>query len=343
VSDASYLHLGLYSKSAFPDFLNSVLYLSGGKADDLSELRIPDILGRIFLHAQMVTLSANERYVSDFKNTGESMGLAQAFLYAGAQTVVSTLWAVPDIVYFFFMEKFYHGLSQGLRPAMALQEAQHEMRKMTVGEIRQRVLQQQKLLPEAQGKWLKELGVYLEGKKNTLSKEERPEIFATLLCFRELIAAGMEDFKLELKDFIRPEGKREITEENLFSRADNYPFDHPFYWGGFFCMGAGLTKSVRQPWEEAEEGSTSVYIDELALSEATEDIQEALSVLTEEGIKAYETVTSVSQGKNIVSKGIALTAAKKYGAFCRVKVERQDALIAIRKFVSLANQPPLTM
>ena len=45
----------------------------------------------------------------------------------------------PDIAIFFVNEKFYHGLGQGLSPAMALQEAPNSLRKMTLNDILQRI------------------------------------------------------------------------------------------------------------------------------------------------------------------------------------------------------------
>ena len=63
------------------------------------------------------------------------------------------MWPVPDIVCFLLMEKFYHSIAQGLKPSMALQEAQNEIRKMTVDEIKNRLIQQKKLIQESKSEW----------------------------------------------------------------------------------------------------------------------------------------------------------------------------------------------
>jgi CHAT domain-containing protein len=56
------------------------------------------------------------------------IGLTQGFIYAGAQRVVASLWEVNDITTAELMKRFYNRiLSDGMRPAQALQKAQLEM------------------------------------------------------------------------------------------------------------------------------------------------------------------------------------------------------------------------
>ena len=52
------------------------------------------------------------------------VGLVQAFLFAGAENVVATLWPVQDVATARFMERFYEGLARGQGEADALAEAQ---------------------------------------------------------------------------------------------------------------------------------------------------------------------------------------------------------------------------
>ncbi|CAB4001976.1 Hypothetical predicted protein [Paramuricea clavata] len=40
------------------------------------------------------------------------LGLARAFLMAGAKSVVTALWAIPDSATMMFMEKFYRNLRE---------------------------------------------------------------------------------------------------------------------------------------------------------------------------------------------------------------------------------------
>jgi CHAT domain-containing protein len=60
---------------------------------------------------------------------GEGLvGLARAFMYAGAPRVVASLWQVSDLATAELMKKFYRGmLHDRLPPAAALRAAQLEM------------------------------------------------------------------------------------------------------------------------------------------------------------------------------------------------------------------------
>ncbi|HKQ74382.1 MAG TPA: tetratricopeptide repeat protein [Blastocatellia bacterium] len=82
------------------------------------------------LPADVVTLSACETGLGkDIKGEG-LVGLARGFMYAGAPRVVVSLWSVSDIATAELMVKFYRKmLSEGQRPAAALQAAQIEMLK----------------------------------------------------------------------------------------------------------------------------------------------------------------------------------------------------------------------
>ena len=55
-------------------------------------------------------------------------GLTQAFMYSGAQRVVSSLWPVDEFSTRLLMTQFYEGmLLRGLKPAAALRAAQRSM------------------------------------------------------------------------------------------------------------------------------------------------------------------------------------------------------------------------
>jgi CHAT domain-containing protein/tetratricopeptide (TPR) repeat protein len=90
-------------------------------------LRLHDVYN-LRLGADLVVLSACQTALGkEIKGEG-LVGLARAFMYAGAPRVVASLWEVSDLATARFMKLFYHGvLQQGLRPAAALQAAQLEM------------------------------------------------------------------------------------------------------------------------------------------------------------------------------------------------------------------------
>jgi CHAT domain-containing protein len=62
------------------------------------------------------------------------LGLTRAFQYAGARSVLASLWAVPDRTTVELMGTFYEGLRRGLAKDEALRQAQRAaIRKGGVG------------------------------------------------------------------------------------------------------------------------------------------------------------------------------------------------------------------
>lgn len=63
------------------------------------------------------------------------VGLASAFLKAGASAVLSTLWTVESVSNAWLMVYFYEQLQAGASPAVALQRAQAWLRALTYAEL----------------------------------------------------------------------------------------------------------------------------------------------------------------------------------------------------------------
>ncbi len=78
------------------------------------------------LRAGLITLSACESGRGRVSGGDEVVGLARSFLYAGAASLLVSLWMVHDEAMTFLMEKFYRALAGGLSRARALQYAQRE-------------------------------------------------------------------------------------------------------------------------------------------------------------------------------------------------------------------------
>jgi CHAT domain-containing protein len=113
-----------------PDLSGMVLslYDAKGRPQD-GFLSAWDVLD-LELSAEMVVLSGC-RTASGREVPGEGpVGLAQAFMHAGARRVVSTLWNVDDLATATLMQRFYERLldPQPLAPAAALQAAQLDLR-----------------------------------------------------------------------------------------------------------------------------------------------------------------------------------------------------------------------
>jgi CHAT domain-containing protein/tetratricopeptide (TPR) repeat protein len=92
-------------------------------------LRLPDVYS-LTLNAELVTLSACETALGEEINGEGLVGLSHAFLQAGAQRVLATLWRVDDDATAELMGRFYRAiLKDGLPPADALRQAQQAVRR----------------------------------------------------------------------------------------------------------------------------------------------------------------------------------------------------------------------
>jgi CHAT domain-containing protein/tetratricopeptide (TPR) repeat protein len=81
------------------------------------------------LNASLVTLSACETGMSQLKG-GDLFGLARGCLYAGAPSLVVSLWQVDDASTASLMSEFYRQLGAGERVASALRAAQLALRRV---------------------------------------------------------------------------------------------------------------------------------------------------------------------------------------------------------------------
>lgn len=86
-------------------------------------------LYQLKLEAELVTLSGCGTGLSVVASGDELMGLARGLLYAGAQSLLLSLWNVHDGSTSDFMSKFYKHLQSGKAKARALQSTMQEIRK----------------------------------------------------------------------------------------------------------------------------------------------------------------------------------------------------------------------
>jgi CHAT domain-containing protein len=87
---------------------------------------------------RLVVMSACETAQIKPTLADEYMGLSSSFLFAGAHNVLATLWRVDDNASRLLIEAFYQGLNEGLSPVNALQQAQHQLRNLSIEAIKAR-------------------------------------------------------------------------------------------------------------------------------------------------------------------------------------------------------------
>ena len=80
------------------------------------------------LNADLVGLSACQTGLG-IQSAGEGVvGLSRAFMYAGTDTVLVSLWSVADESTYKLMVKFFEGLNQGKEKLTALKDAKSYLR-----------------------------------------------------------------------------------------------------------------------------------------------------------------------------------------------------------------------
>ena len=84
---------------------------------------------RLKLNADLVTLSACRTGLGQLLRGEGMIGLTRSFLYAGAESVVVSLWNVNDIATASLMKAFYKNLQRGLAKDDALRQAKLELLK----------------------------------------------------------------------------------------------------------------------------------------------------------------------------------------------------------------------
>ena len=119
------LHFATHGKFNADTPLASGLYLAKEGRDD-GVLTVDDLYS-MRLDADLVTLSACETALGQVANGDDVIGLTRGFLYAGARSIVASLWEVDDAATKQLMLSFYRNLKYGDKRE-ALRLAQIETR-----------------------------------------------------------------------------------------------------------------------------------------------------------------------------------------------------------------------
>jgi CHAT domain-containing protein len=115
---------GLISEQQ-PQYSGLVLTLDDDPAED-GLLQVYEIFN-LRLNADLVVLSACRTGLGKEVKGEGVIGLTRAFMYAGARSVVVSLWRVADRPTADFMARFYRRLDQDRNKAEALRQAKLEM------------------------------------------------------------------------------------------------------------------------------------------------------------------------------------------------------------------------
>ena len=125
-SQYSFIHLAAHGTFDMDKPLNSALLLARDKDND-GILRVGDLYN-LSLNADLVTLSACETALGKVSTGDDVVGFTRSFLYAGARSLISSLWQVDDQATRDLMVNFYTNLSK-MSKDEALRQAQLKVKK----------------------------------------------------------------------------------------------------------------------------------------------------------------------------------------------------------------------
>lgn len=112
--------------------LSSLIFTEDGDSLENSLLQAYEI-SNLKLNADLVVLSACETGFGAFEKGNGIASLARSFMYAGASSMVVTLWSVNDHVTAKIMKDFYSNLSDGMNKSEALQQAKLNFKETASG------------------------------------------------------------------------------------------------------------------------------------------------------------------------------------------------------------------
>lgn len=104
-----------------------VLSIFGKNENEDGFLKMSEILN-MNINADLITLSSCNSGIVDYKDFNEGLsGLARSFFFAGAKSLLVTLWSIDDDATILFMKNFYSNLAKGMTVGNALNLAREKM------------------------------------------------------------------------------------------------------------------------------------------------------------------------------------------------------------------------
>lgn len=122
-ADYAVIHLAMHGILDYKQpILSSLVFTEDGDSLENSFLQAYEI-SNLKLNADLVVLSACETGFGTFEKGNGIASLARSFMYAGASSMVVTLWQVNDYATAEIMKELYSNLSNGMTKSEALQQA----------------------------------------------------------------------------------------------------------------------------------------------------------------------------------------------------------------------------
>jgi CHAT domain-containing protein len=118
------IHFAAHGKYEAGDPLSSSLYLAEGEGED-GQLKVSEIFD-MTINADMVVTSACQTAMGKIGRGDEVLGLTRAFMYAGANSVLGSLWSISDEATSVLMRDFYINIKT-MEKTEALRHAQLKM------------------------------------------------------------------------------------------------------------------------------------------------------------------------------------------------------------------------
>lgn len=126
IDQANILHFAMHGLLDKDEPLTSSLVFSLSQDRSEDNLLYAYEISKLNIEAQLVVLSACETGIGKLRGGEGLMSLARSFMYAGAPSLLVSLWQVNDEATSILMSNYYKALAKGLPKDKALQQAKLE-------------------------------------------------------------------------------------------------------------------------------------------------------------------------------------------------------------------------
>ncbi|MGI5229860.1 CHAT domain-containing protein [Actinoallomurus sp. CA-142502] len=187
------------------------------------------------LPAGLITLSACESGVSGRRLGDELIGLARSLIYAGAASVLVSLWAVDDLSTSLLMRGFYSGLVEGRSRAEALSLAQRRLRATSLADVidycSEAVATAHDTMPSS---------VRLLLERNIADARYRAGDYVAACADYERLADAVPPGLSEHRRLTAAVARSRAASRYREAASPDYlltPYAHPYYWAPFVLIG----------------------------------------------------------------------------------------------------------